>query len=127
MTGISEIGYVDKQDPKPRGIRFPDGWSKSFSTRGWINVLRATTQWLVETGRLRKKNARIRHRDMRDLWVVFPSTEIYQPSGNRIRKPEHICSGVCINTNWKADDCVSGSIGILELFDVDTDKVLVDY
>ena len=131
-TPLSEIGHVDRYSPRPRDIRFPDGWSKSFSTAsryggGWINLLRATTEWLVKTGRLTEKNARIRHRDRRDLWVVFGSTEKYQPSGNRIRKPEHIDSGVYINNNWEAHHCVSGAMGLLDRFGVDTNKVLVDY
>ena len=31
-TPLSDIGHVDRGNPKPRSIRFPDGWSKSFST-----------------------------------------------------------------------------------------------
>lgn len=131
-TPLSDIGHVDRGNPKPRSIRFPDGWSKSFSTApryggGWINILRATTEWLVKTGRLTEENARIRHRDLRDFWIVFDSTEKYQPSGNRIRRPEHIDSGVYINNNWEAHHCVSGAMGLLERFGVDTNKVLVDY
>ena len=123
-TPLTEIGYVDKYSPKPRGIRFLNGWSEELH-RGWISVLRATTQWLVMTGKLTEENARIRHRDLRDFWVTFNNTETHQPKGTRIRKLEHIGSGVYINKNWKAEHCVSGAIGLLEHFDEDLDGVVV--
>ena len=125
-TRLTEIGYVDRYSPRPRGIRFPDGRSESFHRR-WINVLRAITKWLIMTGKLTEENARIRHRDLRDFWVTFNNTETYQPKGTRIRKPEHVGSGVYINNNWESQHCVSGAIGLLEHFDEDPDRVFVNY
>ena len=127
MTYISAIGYVDKYSPKPTSITFPDGWSKTFLTRGWVNVLRATTQWLIMTGKLREENSRLPHPDMPNFWIIFPCTETHHPQGTKIRRPEYICSGICINTNAEAYHHLSGSIWLLESFDIDAKRVFIHF
>ncbi len=127
-TPLSEIGYVDRYtQPKPRGIQFPDGTVRRFSAK-WFNVLRMTAQWLADTGRLTASNARVRHKNIRHLCVTDGENPTHPTARNRpFKRPERVATGVYLENNWKADDVISGAIGLLERFDIDPDSVIIGF
>ena len=130
---LTEIKHVDRRSPRPRGMKFPDGQIMSFSTSqryggGWINVLKTTAAWLVDTKRLTPKTARVRHREYRHLYVTAGIEQQHPGGGKRFKNGEQInTSGVYVEKNWKALDNVSGAMGLLERFSIDPSTVLVNY
>lgn len=121
-TPLINIRGVDKYSRRPKRIRFPDGHTVWVSY--WIDVLRATAIWLVDNGRLTPENARLRHPNVRDLYVSF-SREQQHPSGRQFKNPEEIDVGVYIENNWIAQDSVNGAKGLLEHCGVDPSTVQI--
>ncbi len=123
-TPLTNIRGVNKYSRRPKRIRFSDGHTIWVSY--WIDVLRATAMWLVDNGRLAPENARLRHPNVRDLYVSF-SREQQHPSGRQFKNPEEIDVGVYIENNWIAQDSVDGAKGLLEHCEEDPSTVQVSF
>ena len=87
---------------------------------------RAKSNCNVDNGRLTPENARLRHPNVRDLYVSF-SRELQHPSGRQFKNPEEIDIGVYIENNWIAQDSVDGAKGLLEHCEEDPSTIQVSF
>lgn len=125
LTGwkpLTNIRGKSKQVGKPKHIRFPDGHTVGISY--WIDVLKETAKWLVDNGKLTRKNARVRHPRDRSRYVSS-DIERKHPSGRQFTNHEEIGAGVYLQKNWTAQDSVDGAKELLKHCGVDPSTIQV--
>ena len=114
---LTKLSGLDKDSPRPKYIKFPDGHTEQWKASG-VGVLRATAKWLVQIGKLTPQNARLKHLKHQNRYVLS-STE------QDCEKPEEICAGVYINKFFHAQEFIEGTIALLEHCGEDPSKIHV--
>ena len=118
-TSLTNLSDVDKNSPKPKCIKFPDGCTEQFRASS-VGVLRETAKWLITNGKLKSENAQVPHPKYKNRYVASSKEQDLQ-------KPEKICTGVYIEKNWIAQDSVDGAKGLLEHCEEDPSTVQVSF
>lgn len=103
---LTDLSGLNKNRPKPKDIKFPDGHTESFRVSA-IGVQRETAKWLANSGKLTPKNARLQHPIHQNRYVSSDTEQTLQ-------KPEKICDGVYFDKNWNAQDIIDGTIALLK-------------
>ena len=111
-TSLTNLSDVDKNSPKPKCIKFPDGCTEQFRASS-VGVLRETAKWLINNGKLKTEDAQVPHPEVTNRYVTS-SREQLHPSGQQFREPESVGANVYIEKDWTAQDCIHGAKALLE-------------
>lgn len=122
-TPLTNISDVDKNSPKPKHIKFPDGHTEEFRASS-VGVLRETAKWLIKNGKLKSENAQVKHPKVKDRYVTS-SREQLHPSDKLFREPESVGADVYIEKDWIAQHCIDGAKALLKHCGVNPHKVRV--
>ena len=124
-TSLTNLSDMDKNSPKPKCIKFPDGCTEQFRASS-VGVLRETAKWLITNGKLKSENAQVSHPG--DPRYYISNIEPRHPSGRDFWKQEKFRgSDIYIETEWTAQDCIDGAKALLEHCRVDPDTVQVSF
>lgn len=103
---LTKLSGLDKDSPRPKYIKFPDGHTEQFRASA-VGVLRATAKWLVQIGKLTPQNARLKHPKYQNRYVLSSTEQDCEAS-------EEICAGVYINKFFHAQEFIEGTIALLK-------------
>ena len=111
-TSLTNLSNVDKNSPKPKHIKFPDGRTEQFRASS-VGVLRETAKWLIKNGKLKSEDAQVPHPEVTSRYVTS-SREQLHPSGQQFREPEPVGANMYIEKDWTAQHCIDGARALLE-------------
>ena len=115
---LIKLSGLDKNSPKPKFIKFPDGHTEQIRRPSAVGVLRETAKWLANSRKLTPENARLQH-------PTHPSMYVSSNAKDDVQKPEEICADVYIDRNWEAQDSIDGAKALLKHCGEDPSKVHV--
>lgn len=125
-TSLTNLSDVEKNRPKPKCIKFPDGCTERFRASS-VGVLREIAKWLVDNGMLTPENAQVGYPEYPNFYFsnIGPGPRHLDKD---FSKPEEILdSGIYIEKNWTGQDCIVGAKALLEHCEVDPSTIQVSF